>query len=1031
MQVLQQERLEYNRQQQRSDTSAPAMPDAMDNETFFLNLPPDLRRNILSDMDDSLINHLPERMRSEAQSLRQERDSRRRHILEQRHAMLERMMEEAHVRLSHGGSGTSGGNGGGGGGDSRRSLIGRREADIFNPGNWLAPVSSQGLRYAVVNVNPHMLDMPSLGALPGAYNFSGRVSGGGNGSLSIHHSKLADQNSKQMLDQEALTCLLVLLFLDQSKLHNNRLHRIIRNLSQHSPTRAWILSSLLAIIKEMKKSPVSVASPFTAATNLSSTCPMPPSLVPKDSDASSNSGRPSGQVFDLPSTSMSSVGVVSCTPTVVSSQPQPASSHWLDMSINAALGSHAKIFQFASDTPSNLRSSKGGGGGPLCGSSVSISEDISTRVTIHPLAGTSICHNVLDLLVFLGRHFGSSFLPSDLLPRPGSVDKGAAVSSTAAEGSDDPKKKEDEPCGEVIVTNFWQILLKLDSVSSRKGKGSLKGFKYSGAKDLLTNQTLFSNSILGQLMGLLSHEIIRDNSSLVDKLLRTLSIASNSIPKAGLKSITDNSQKQGSLPAVGEEISSSVLGVGSDKAGPSDKPGRDGYTSEMSMVAPQLLQNVISVLISGRCSEEGLEEATTLLTNLSKCSISTREVILFMLLDGVRTIGRTLCSQIAVLMDAVRVVVHEQALEAGIVAGGLELQDVQSKNNKKKFSRQTSGQSSSGGGSNILAGVVLPNSGTDDQQHVDHSHDLHIPAMEPLTCKGSQQSFFVRMLKVVCQLRESAQQAVNASKPVASSSSGAIAPPAAAAGATSNMEGTPESSSANVNPVTSSSTQPHVPAPSALGGEPSSGSGLQASEQTSGTVVEPSSEQPSVSGNAQGQTTAQQGSSSSASLLSHKPEVVLSLLGGTTDAVGNSESKPSFLKQTLSLQLELEELWSVLSECLDALSRTEDPHAVFVLQPTVEAFFLVHANYKEESSEGKKRAQDAIRSRLSRISSLHGASDTDGIPVSPAPAPFSPLPGTPGPGEGDFDPFAHLPPDTARFLKFAGRYGCCFARVNC
>jgi len=99
LQVLQQERLEFNRQRRVENTEAAAAPDAIDNETFFTNLPPDLRRNILSDMDDSLINHLPERMRSEAQALRQERDSRRRQILEQRHAMLERMMEEAHVRV--------------------------------------------------------------------------------------------------------------------------------------------------------------------------------------------------------------------------------------------------------------------------------------------------------------------------------------------------------------------------------------------------------------------------------------------------------------------------------------------------------------------------------------------------------------------------------------------------------------------------------------------------------------------------------------------------------------------------------------------------------------------------------------------------------------------------------------------------------------------------------------------------------------------------------------------------------------------
>lgn len=45
----------------------------------------------------------------------------------------------------------------------------------------------------------------------------------------------------------------------------------------------------------------------------------------------------------------------------------------------------------------------------------------------------------------------------------------------------------------------------------------------------------------------------------------------------------------------------------------------------------------------------------------------------------------------------------------------------------------------------------------------------------------------------------------------------------------------------------------------------------------------------------------------------------------------------------LSEQLELDELWEALSQCLLALSKMTDNHAVLVLQPAVEAFFLVHA----------------------------------------------------------------------------------------
>ena len=45
----------------------------------------------------------------------------------------------------------------------------------------------------------------------------------------------------------------------------------------------------------------------------------------------------------------------------------------------------------------------------------------------------------------------------------------------------------------------------------------------------------------------------------------------------------------------------------------------------------------------------------------------------------------------------------------------------------------------------------------------------------------------------------------------------------------------------------------------------------------------------------------------------------------------------------LSEQLQLDELWDALSVCLTSLAKMPDSHAVLVLQPTVEAFFLVHA----------------------------------------------------------------------------------------
>ena len=63
---------------------------------------------------------------------------------------------------------------------------------------------------------------------------------------------------------------------------------------------------------------------------------------------------------------------------------------------------------------------------------------------------------------------------------------------------------------------------------------------------------------------------------------------------------------------------------------------------------------------------------------------------------------------------------------------------------------------------------------------------------------------------------------------------------------------------------------------------------------------------------------------------------------GQASSKNNSVSHSTALPR-LSDQLLLEELWSTLGACLTELAKTPDHHAVLILQPAVEAFFIVHA----------------------------------------------------------------------------------------
>ena len=85
-------------------------------------------------------------------------------------------------------------------------------------------------------------------------------------------------------------------------------------------------------------------------------------------------------------------------------------------------------------------------------------------------------------------------------------------------------------------------------------------------------------------------------------------------------------------------------------------------------------------------------------------------------------------------------------------------------------------------------------------------------------------------------------------------------------------------------------------------------------------------------------------------------------------------TEPMDLEQSLAPQqtklsdlLNINELWDSLSDCLLSLARLPDPHAVLVLQPAVEAFFLVHAadldneNEKRNKKKKDRETRDALQ----------------------------------------------------------------------
>ena len=259
--------------------------------------------------------------------------------------------------------------------------------------------------------------------------------------------------------------------------------------------------------------------------------------------------------------------------------------------------------------------------------------------------------HTLEVLISLAKTFSGHFLPWKE-----STSEGSGSSSTSSsKSSKTPGGKGSSPSQ--VHSDFWDTLLKLDqiSASSKKGKsvarshssvGSLKE-AIEGHDSELEKSVLgktFEFSPFGQLLGMLSSPVIRRNSILTDKLLRLLSLISLGQPDL-LKKNKAVVEQQASVSASNE---ASTTGTGTAEK------SSDNTTTKNNVIPPEHLKLAVEVLTSKTCSEEGLEDVTALLLNLSYGPEPTRDTILALLLQGAQELGNVVRQNILDLQNELR-----------------------------------------------------------------------------------------------------------------------------------------------------------------------------------------------------------------------------------------------------------------------------------------------------------------------------------------------------------------------------------------
>merc|ERR1719153_886383 len=302
--VLAQQRLEQQRQNAaQADPAAPVDPGE-----FLQTLPPSLRQSLLADMEESQISALPADLAAEAQNLRRDYEQRNRQMMHER---------------------------------------------FFNHVNHSGPNLSSILRNTVNRLGSHYAIHSGSGG-PGRSNLWRSIGRGGPGHQQNAAALAAANNVKfrgrMLLDHEGLSCLLILLFIDDAKLNTTRLHRILRNLCYHAPTRDWVVKCLLSILEKANSGGEGGQAPIDPASSTSGASTPTPAKMRKSMSRNTD-------VKDTRSSGQTS---------------------WLNISMDAALGFRANVFQVQ-------RTQQGGGKKSSSGGLASIS--------VHPQAAPVVCRH--------------------------------------------------------------------------------------------------------------------------------------------------------------------------------------------------------------------------------------------------------------------------------------------------------------------------------------------------------------------------------------------------------------------------------------------------------------------------------------------------------------------------------------------------------------------------------------------------------------------------------------------------------------
>ncbi|XP_037724903.1 E3 ubiquitin-protein ligase HUWE1 isoform X3 [Drosophila subpulchrella] len=895
--VLMQQRIEQQRQ--AAQTANPE--DPVDTAAFFQNLPENLRQAILTDMEESQIASLPPELAAEAQFLRRDWESRNGARMDahppsnalSRFQTTLQSLDEArwHSSIWYDASGNA------------------------------QPQHHQ--HTTIVHHHAHAHHAPTMGK-------------------PLALLMMEDENI--LLDPDSLATLLLFLFVEDQKVNSMRLHRVIRNLCHHEPTRDWIISALISIVQKTNEDNANFGAGQAGGK---------PEWLKLRVDAAFGY---KSNIFLINRLYEGSARSISINPQAaqmivrncldllfVLAKHYPSSFVPFNREVKAR-----RILSsvFGMPSPTAGAGAAGGGGGSATSGGLT-----GRGVDEVPPGGTLDFRSRFCRYQVANRLRG--ILDDHPAPKPAtpldeapSTSKAAAAKAAATAKVSTGSLSQHSVPYQTNAKNFWDVVLNIDR-QTKVRLANVAQFPLTSqpAWEWQTNTAdflSFSESPFGQLLEMLPYKVICRSPHLTDMLVKLLASLSTELPKeeeqlplsdqmptlipigqaaaAAAAASAENSQSNAAeigdgLAANNEEQATPASGnpasgdsnVGAKRTqlptlsvalpvGPS-KPRRKIYSKNFSQ-----LQLVIEVLTHQCGTTEGLDNVAKLIVNLTQCSQASNAIFIQYLTAAILGLAEEVRQAIQMLLNEIRM----YNIHHGVV-GSVPSQAASTSG----AAGATAGYVPTVSGASLLPNLAVHEGIMQDRFTAEHviisapknakpTCELQLPSMKKLMSNSSAQPYFLRTLKIFMQVRDM-YEAQNGQTTGGGIGAGAVGDNDDDIIDIEGDGGASGGSSSDMAPGSASTISPPPPM------------------ETNQTIHDGDEDEEDDDDEPR----------ASSGVGSHLP------------ASAGKSTKP-----TLSQILCLDVLWHTLSECLVALEESKDEFAVLVLQPTVEAFFLIHAAKK-------------------------------------------------------------------------------------